>query len=130
MKINKKQILFILLVAVIIMLPMFLNNYYIKDDTIFHISNILSLNNSNLFINNILPNVMGSFGVALHQFYPILPHITTFYIYKLTPLDIITSLELTHLIEVFLSGIIMYFLALRFKDDKRFALTSSIIYIF
>ena len=59
-----------------VMIPMFLvNGYIINDDSKFHIANILSTVDSmkHLIPNDILPNLLGDFGVAVRQFYPILP---------------------------------------------------------
>ena len=131
MKENKKQILIIFIIAFIVIMPLLLTNgYVLNDDSEFHIANILStIKTINIFPKDILPNLFGNYGVGIRQFYPILPHTFIAYLSKLSTLDVGISIKITHLIELFLSGITMYFLSLRLSKDKKIALTSSVIYM-
>ncbi len=132
MKNNKKNILIIFIIACIVIIPLFINNtYIIKDDSEFHISNILSTISSmkNYIPSDILPNLLGNYGIALRQFYPILSHTFVAYFSIITKLDVTICLKLTHLIVLFLSSVTMYYLSLKLSKDKKIALTSSIIYM-
>ena len=132
MKDNKKNILIILVIAILIMIPMFLvNGYIINDDSKFHIANILSTVDSmkHLIPNDVLPNLFGNYGIAIRQFYPTFAHTFIALFIKITTLDVTISLKIFHLLELFLSGISMYYLALRLSKDKKLSLVSSVIYM-
>ena len=132
MKENKKNILIILAVAIIIMIPMFLvNGYIINDDSKFHIANILSTVSSmkGIIPSDVLPNLFGNYGIAIRQFYPTLAHTFIALFMKITTVDVTISLKLFHLIELFLSGVSLYYLALNISKDKKLSLVSSIIYM-
>lgn len=129
---NKKNILIILFVAVIVMLPLLINkDYPISDDSDFHIANITStIETMDDFVpDDILPNLFGNYGVGVRQFYPILGHTFIAYFSKITTIDVMTSLKITHTIVLFLSGLTMYYFALHLCKNKKYALFSSIIYM-
>lgn len=131
MKKSYKNIIVIIISSLIIMLPMFLNNYYKGHDSGFHISNIESIkeqltNNLSIYI---LPNMVKTFGYGTELFYPILSHVTTAYISIISGFDVLISLKIFHLLTVLLSGIVMYFLSKKLSQDNKIALISSIIYM-
>ena len=128
---KKKDILIILGSSLLMMIPLFLTSYKIKDDSIFHITNILAnVNSMNGFnANSILKLIVGNFGYGTPLFYPILPHLFVAYLIKLFSLNVLVSIKLTYFIILFLSGLSLYYLALKLTKDNKKALLSSIIYM-
>lgn len=131
MRKNKKQILIIFLVACLLLIPMFVCEYKIGDDTMFHIANIDATVQTldDYLPNDILPILANNYGYATRAFYPVLPHTFVAYLVKITSLNITTALKISHLIVLFLSGVSMYYLSLKLSKNKNLALTSSIIYM-
>jgi putative flippase GtrA len=128
---NWKYILIILVISIMVMLPKILGNYQINDDTEFHITNTLAtLETLDDFIpDDILPDIAGNYGYATRQFYPVLAHTTTAYIMKLTGLSVTNTFKFVQTLILFLSGVTMYFLALRYSKKESLALTSALIYM-
>ena len=133
-----KNYLLILVVSLILMAPLFSNEYFYGHDTKYHISNILAMDqntdisNGNLVPDKVTPTIAGDFGWGAGLFYPSLPHDTALYIYKICKIfhmDIFASLKICHFITMILSGIFMYILAKKLFKNKKGALLSSIFYM-
>jgi putative flippase GtrA len=126
-----KYILIILLVSIAIMLPKIVGNYQINDDTEFHITNILATESTmdDWLPDDILPDIFGKFGYATRQFYPLMAHTVSAYIGKLFSLNVVDTLKFVHTLILFLSGLTMYFLALRYSKKEKIAVTSAVIYM-
>ena len=130
-KSNWKYILIILIVSIIVMLPKIISPYQINDDTEFHVANTLAtLDTLNDYVpDDILPEIAGSYGYASRQFYPILSHTVTSYTMKFTGMSVDNTFKLVHTLILFMSGVAMYYLGLRYSKKKSLALTSAIIYM-
>ncbi len=131
MKKNIKQIFIIFIVALIIMIPLFVQgNYHMGDDSEYHVANILALINSHKFYpNDVMPNLFENYGIAIRQFYPVLGHSIGAIISIIFGLNVFVSLKITSLLILFLSGISMYYLSLNLSGKKNIALFSSIVYM-
>lgn len=131
MKKNYQNIIIILIVSLILMLPFILRPYHVGHDTEFHIANIAATVKTmdDWIPDFILPSIVGNYGYGTRLFYPILPHTIVSYVVKLTSLSITNSLKIVHTCSLFLSGLAMYFLALKLSKNKKTALLSSIIYM-
>lgn len=72
MKQNKFNIIIIFIVALLVMLPMFINSYHSNDDTMFHITNIIELTKNIkenvLFPNKIVGVIANNFGYGTNLF--------------------------------------------------------------
>ena len=126
-----KYIILILIFSIIIMLPKILNQYQMNDDTQYHITNTLATVSTmdDWIPDDILPNIAGSYGYATRQFYPVLAHTTTAYTMKITNLSVTDTFKLVHTLVLFLSGVAMFFLGLRYLKKDYLAFTAAIIYI-
>lgn len=129
---NKKELLIITIVAVLIMLPFLLGGYQSADDAPYHVANIdaltTNLKENFLFPSNIYGKMANDFGYGTRLFYPPLAHTATAYLNLLINNPCI-SLKIIHLVTVILSGITMYYLSLKLSDNKKIALMSGVIYM-
>ena len=121
-------IIIIFLLAFISVLPMFINAYVHYHDSSFHVSVINSIKKmiSDNNISLILPNGMG-FGTML--FYPTFIHKIVAVFSLITHIDTFYSVSIIYFIISFLSGLSMYYLVLKIRNNKISALLSSCIYV-
>lgn len=138
MKNNRKQLLFIFIFAVLMMIPVMKNVYYGGHDTGFHVANIdaltdeISLKNLNLFPSAVVPKVANNFGYGTRIFYPPVPHMTAAYVnLAIRPfgLDTLEAMRITQFLVFFLSGITFYYLGLKVFKNKTIALIGSFFYM-
>ncbi len=136
MKKNKTNILIIVLLSIVVMLPLILDPNGLGHDTIFHVANIDSIKldlETSLFPNRISQIIGNSFGYGTHLFYPMLPHMITGYLAKLTSLFQIntpTTIIIMYGIITFLSAILIYCIGKKITKKNSLALLSSIIFLF
>jgi len=139
-KLNKHwvYILGIFFVSIILLLPFFLNDYLVNDDTWFHLINIglikncISENFFNGFFLKILPFVGNNLGYGTRLFYPPLAHTLASYLayfLEFFSINILDSLKIFHFLSMFFSGVTMYICANRFHKDKMVSFASSVIYM-
>ena len=114
---NKKYILGIFVISVLLFLPMFLNPYYQNGDTLYHVANISSMVQviQNDFFDGIfekiLPFIANNFGYGTRLFYPPLAHTITAYVayfLNLMSNDLLDRMKIMHYFINMFSGIIMY----------------------
>ncbi len=130
---SKKEYLIIIGVVILIMSPLFSNNYVIGDDTRFHISNVFArytaLLHGDILFQKILPIIANDLGYGTGIFYPPLAHAFTAIISFVCAGNIILSLKILHFIVYIVSSIMMYKLVNRVFKNKYVALISAIFYI-
>lgn len=131
---NKKNLIYIILIvvaALIIMMPMFLNDYTNGHDTRFHVANIESITEQ-LKSGNINPKILGNmgndFGYGTELFYPPLPHVASALINLITNNTLI-SIKLVYFIGLLISGLTMFYLSKKLSDSNEIGLLSAIIYM-
>ena len=132
------MIIGIFLVSLGIMLPLFIQEYHVNDDTMYHITTIASIKDliKNDFFSGItgkiLPNIGNNFGYGSRLFYPPIFHTVCAYLsYFLDNFNVslTTSVKILYLITFFISGCMMYLCSYRFTKKKSLAFISSVIYL-
>lgn len=125
---DKYFIIIIILLAFISVIPMFINAYVHYHDSSFHLSVINSIKKmiTDNNISLILPNGLG-FGTML--FYPTFIHKIVAVFSVTTHIDTFYSISIIYLIISILSGLSMYYLVLKIRNNKISALLSSCVYI-
>ena len=127
-------LIIIAIIPLILLLPLFISNYYIKHDTLFHFANTLAYNhNSNLFgIFNVkvLPLLANDFGYISNLLYPPLSHFIIVVIYNIfSSFELEFSFKLYHYLVYFFSGLTMYELGINYSKSKKIALLSVLLYL-
>ena len=131
---NKKTLMyicFIVLAALITMLPMFLSDYTNGHDTKFHVANIESITEQFKSGNmnfKILGNMGSDFGYGTGLFYPPLPHVSAALINLVTNNTLI-SVKIVYFIGLLISGLTMFFLSKKLSNSNEIGLISAIIYM-
>lgn len=132
------MILGIFLVSFALMLPLFLNEYHIGNDTMYHLTTISSIKEliSTNFLSGItgkiLPNIGNGFGYGSRLFYPPIFHTICAYLsYFLDNFNVSLtgSIKVFYLFTFFLSGVTMYICSYRFSKNKLLAFIASVIYL-
>ena len=132
------MIIGIFLVSIGIMLPLYIQEYHVNDDTMYHITTIASIKDliKNDFFSGItgkiLPNIGNNFGYGSRLFYPPIFHTVCAYLsYFLDNFNVslTTSVKILYLITFFISGCMMYLCSYRFTKKKSLAFISSVIYL-
>ena len=132
------MILGIFLVSFALMLPLFLNEYHVGNDTMYHLTTISSIKEliSNNFLSGItgkiLPNIGNGFGYGSRLFYPPIFHTICAYLsYFLDNFNVSLagSIKVFYLFTFFLSGVTMYICSYRFSKNKLLAFIASVIYL-
>ena len=135
---NKKYILGIFVISVLLFLPMFLNPYYQNGDTLYHVANISSMVQviQNDFFDGIfekiLPFIANNFGYGTRLFYPPLAHTITAYVayfLNFLSIDLLDSMKIMHFFIFLFSGIIMFTCSNRFFKDSKLSFLASLIYM-
>ena len=127
MRKNKIYILLILLFSLLYFI--WIPNYFIGDDSLFHTSNIIAnAATKSIFPSKILPMIESNLGYGVNIFYPPLPHLLGSYIYRLTH-NIEITMQLLQFLCIFLSGITMYLYTTRIFQKKEQCLLASLFYI-
>ena len=135
---NKKYILGIFAIAILLFLPMFLNPYYENGDTLYHVANLSSMVQviqNNFFdgiFEKILPFIGNNFGYGTRLFYPPLAHTVTAYMaYFLDffSIDMLDTMKIMHFLVFLFSGIIMFYCSNRFFKDSKLSFIASLIYM-
>ena len=132
------MILGIFLVSFALMLPLFLNEYHVGNDTMYHLTTISSIKEliSTNFLSGItgkiLPNIGNGFGYGSRLFYPPIFHTICAYLsYFLDNFNVSLtgSIKVFYLFTFFLSGVTMYICSYRFSKNKLLAFIASVIYL-
>lgn len=125
-----KNVLMIFLFSIFLSIVLFANPLYRGHDTTFHLANILAIEElleEGNFFSLIIPKVASNLGYGTRIFYPPASHTITALISFLFSPEV--SFKTVHFLTIFLSGISMHFLALKFSKSKYLALFSSLFYI-
>lgn len=136
LKKDKIYIFIILLLSVIVMIPLLLGPSSLGHDTVFHVANIDSIKTqleSSLIPSKISPTVGNSLGYGTHLFYPMFPHTITAYLSNITELFGLSTLHTTvimYLLITIISSIEIFYLSQKIHGNKKFALLSSVIFLF
>lgn len=130
MKKTWQNLIIIFLFSCFLAIPLFSNAFHLGHDTWFHIANVTAIEElvemgkgSSL----IVPSIAFDFGYGTRIFYPPLVHTITAVVGVLLNTEV--AFKLVHFITIFLSGVTMYFLALKFSNKNKLALFSSLFYI-
>ena len=132
------MVIWIFIVALGLLLPLFINKYHIGNDTMYHLATISSIkdliktNFMRGITGKILPNIGNGFGYGSRLFYPPIFHTCTAYLsYFLETLGIglTTCVKIFYLCTFFLSGITMYICSYRYTKDKSLSFIASVIYL-
>lgn len=135
---NKKYILGLFVISVILFLPMFMSPYYKNGDTVFHVANLSSMitvikqNFWDGLFERILPFIANNFGYGTRLFYPPLAHTITAYLayfLEFFSIDLLGTIKLVHFLVFFFSGIIMFYCSNRFFKDSKLSFIASLIYM-
>ncbi len=120
------------MIAVIALLPLFIRQYYVGNDTMFHAANIKSLSEqlkmNFLFPSNVVGSIANNFGYGTTLFYSPLPHFLGAYL-NLIFSNIGVTLKVIHLIALFASGLTMFFLSKTISNSSKIGLLSATIYM-
>jgi hypothetical protein len=125
---DKYYIIIIVLLAFLSVLPMFINAYTHYHDSSFHVTVINSIKKmiTDNNISLILPDGLG-YGTML--FYPTFIHKIVAIFSTITQINTFYSVSIIYFIISLLSGLSMYHLVLKIRNNKISALLSSCIYI-
>ena len=123
-------------VALLILLPLFMNTYHAGHDTKYHLANVLAIENQieigHIPTSPILDKIGYGLGYGTRLFYPPLSHTVTAYLFFLCShihFTVTDTLKLAHFLALFLSGCAMYFLSYHLSKNKKIAFISAIIYM-
>jgi len=135
LKEHKWQLLGIIVAAIILMMPLFINEYHKNDDTVYHVSNVIGAEQN---IENfgsagaIVPIVANDFGYGSRLLYPPLSQTTIAYVFhgiKHLGLTVLDAFRIVHFLVFAFSGITMYGLAYKLTKNKKIAFFSGLIYL-
>ena len=126
----------ILAVAIILLIPMFLNEYPdFKSDASFHIANVLAIKeqiSQGRWESLILGKIANNFGYGTRIFYPPLSQtVTAFisYFIETFNLDVLVAFKIVHFCTILFAGLTMYMCSYKFSKNSKCALLSAIIYM-
>ena len=127
-------VLMIIFVAIVVMLPMFMNTYHVGHDSLYHITNILAIEEQlqagKILPSPILAHIADGLGYGSQLFYPPFAHTVTAYLSAyLFQGDILLSLKVIHFLFLVLSGLTMYEASYRFTKSRKVAFFASVIYM-
>lgn len=128
------NIFIIILIAVVLMLPMFMNAYHAGHDSVYHITNIMAIEEQlqagKVVPSPILDHIADGLGYGSQMFYPPFAHMLTAYLSAyLFQGDVLLSLKVVHFLFLALSGLTMYEASYRFTKNKKVAFFASLIYM-
>lgn len=133
---DRSCLLVIFLFALTLIAFLFSNRYYMGDDTVFHISNILDVADGitlkSLFPSKISSLLVNQLGYGVRIFYPPVPHLVGGYLYKILSfwgLDIIFTMKVLLFLIIFFSGVAMYFYVNHVFKNRGQALLSVLLYL-
>ncbi len=135
---NRRYLIGIFIVSLIMMIPMLFYYEYLGHDTVFHLANIDRIINqlsfSNWLVKEPLSLIANNFGYGTRFFYPPLPHLTAAYIGKFLSLfsinnSALIAMKITSWLTVFLSGITFYYLIEKLFKNKNISFLASIFYM-
>ncbi len=136
MKKIDKNLLIIILFALIVMIPLFTDPYTLGHDTEFHIANIEDLKQGigeSLLPQRISPRIGYGLGYGTHLFYPMLPHWIGAWIAKISSLwngSTANAVVLTYTMITILSAIVIYCLGKKITKNPTMSLLSATIFLF
>ena len=123
-------------VALLVLLPLFMNFYHAGHDTKYHIANILAIESQieagHIPTSPILDKIGYGLGYGTRLFYPPLSHTITAYLFALCSeihFTVTDALKFVHFLALFLSGCTMYFLSYHLSKNRKIAFISAVIYI-
>lgn len=134
---ENKYLIIVILVALLILSPLYSDKYYKGHDSNYHINVIKAYSKSihisklELVPSDVLPELAKDFGYGTGIFYPQLPHVVTTYIYKLISivgLTVCDAMKITTIIVGVLSSVCIYYLSLKINKNKKIAVMSAIIF--
>lgn len=134
---ENKYLIIVILVALLILSPLYSDKYYKGHDSNYHINVIKAYSKSihisklELVPSDVLPELAKDFGYGTGIFYPQLPHVATTYIYKLISivgLTVCDAMKITTIIVGVLSSVCIYYLSLKINKNKKIAVMSAIIF--
>lgn len=110
-------------------------NYISGDDSLFHVANIsamldaIDLSQGRLFPSVILPTIANNLGYGVGIFYPRLPHLVAAFFSLLVGGNAIIGYKITHIVVLFLSGLVCYHFLMRVLKQRKSAFLGSLFYI-
>lgn len=110
-------------------------NYISGDDSLFHVANIsamldsINLPQGKLFPSVILPTIANNLGYGIGIFYPRLPHLVATFFSLLVGGNAILGYKITHIVVLFLAGVVCYHLLLHVLKSRKSAFFGSLFYI-
>lgn len=125
MKKDIKYIIIIFLFAILYFL--WIPNFYVGDDTLFHTSNIIANARAGIGFHKILPIIENNMGYGVNIFYPPLPHYVGGLFYRVSG-DIEFSMKLLQFFSFFLAGVMMYFYLHKVTGNREQAFLGGLIY--
>lgn len=110
-------------------------NYISGDDSLFHVANIsamldsIDLSQGRLFPSVILPTIANNLGYGVGIFYPRLPHLVATFFSLLVGENAIIGYKITHIVVLFLAGLVCYHFLMRVLKQRKSAFFGSLFYI-
>ena len=119
-------------ISILLILPLFKKGYLGGHDSSYHLNSIMGMAESS--DGKIIPRLFGEYGYGEGIFYPPLSHTVSTVIYTVIKnfgLTVFTAAKLSHLLFLFLSGLMFYIFIRKVNGEKKVGsnLVSSIVYM-
>lgn len=129
---EQKYIILIILISVISLGYIYKDNTIMGHDLYFHIAEIRNMVENTKDFTLVVPNIGYNLGYGTYIFYPCLSHVcyaTIASVLSIINISCINSILITNVLTSIISGIGMYYLALRLTKSKKQAFISALVYL-
>lgn len=134
----KLPYIIIILLALFMLKCMMSSVFFDSDDGIFHITNILLINenidiwNFDFFPDVIRQTTANNLGYGISFFYPNFPHLITVYILQIINIfgfEIFAAMKIVYFLNLVIAGCFMYKFTEKVLKNKQLGLLSAVLYM-